>query len=134
MNEKLAQMLLYVAHKLTGDRCNGKTKIHKILFFSDFEAFRLTGQSISGEDYIKYDQGPFLQAVEPTVRKLANRNVADWAPANDRDEIQLTIYAPQIKTDLLSTVETGIIDATVQRFWGQTAAAVSNRSHRIFGL
>ena len=40
MNRKLAQMLLYVAHRLTGDRWNGKTKIHKILFFSDFEAFR----------------------------------------------------------------------------------------------
>jgi hypothetical protein len=134
MNEKLAQMILYVAHKLTGDRCNGKTKIHKILFFSDFDAFRLTGQSISGENYVKYEQGPFLPAVEPTVSKLANRNSANWAPANDRDEIQLELYAPhQIKTDLLSATEIGIIDSTVQRFWGQTAAAVSNRSHRLFG-
>jgi antitoxin SocA-like protein len=133
MNEKLAQMLLYVAHKLTGDECNGKTKIHKILFFSDFDAFRLTGQSISGETYIKYDQGPFLPAVDATVRKLANRNVADWAPPNDRGEIQLNIYAPQIKADLLSVAEIATIDSTVQRFWGQTAAAVSNRSHRLFG-
>ena len=44
MNEKLAQMLLYVAHRLAGDQWNGKTKIHKILFFSDFEAFRQTGK------------------------------------------------------------------------------------------
>ena len=133
MNQKLAQMLLYVAHKLTGDQWNGKTKIHKILFFSDFDAFRQTGQSISGEDYIKYDQGPFLPAVDTTVRKLANGNIADWAQPNERGEIQLEIRAAQIKTDLLSAAEIAIIDSTVQRFWGQTARAVSNQSHRLFG-
>jgi len=133
MNEKLAQMLLYVAQKLAGDRCNGKTKIHKILFFSDFEAYRQTGQSISGENYIKYDQGPFLPAVEPTVQKMTNRNLAAWELPNDSGEIRLALRTTAIKTNLLSEREIAIIDSTISGFWGWSAGAVSNRSHRLFG-
>jgi len=133
MNEKLAQMLLYVAHKLTGDRWNGKTKIHKILFFADFDAYRRTGQSISGEDYVKYDQGPFMTAVEPTVGKMAIRNQGAWSPQNDWGEIQLVPMTPTASTNLLSEQEIAIIDATVARFWGWTGRAVSNLSHQLFG-
>jgi Antitoxin SocA-like, Panacea domain len=133
MNRKLAQMLLYVAHGLAGDRWNGKTKIHKILFFSDFEAYRQTGRSISGENYIKFDQGPFLRAIEPTVQKMAHSNLAAWAPQNEWGEIQLAPRMAEIPTNLLSEQEMAIIDATIQRFWGWTATAVSNQSHRLFG-
>ena len=133
MNRKLAQMLLYVAHRLKGDRWNGKTKIHKILFFSDFEAYRQTGRSISGEDYIKYDQGPFLPAIDTTVQKMSNANLAAWAPPNEWDEIQLIPQRSEIPTDLLTDQEMQIMDSVIQRFWGWTARAVSNRSHRLFG-
>jgi len=133
MNEKLAQMLLYVAHGLAGDKWNGKTKIHKILFFSDFEAFRQTGRSISGEEYVKYDQGPFLPSVDTTVQKMANRNLASWEPPNQWGEIQLVSRTMTPRTDLLSEQEIAIIDSTIKRFWGWTARAVSNRSHRLFG-
>lgn len=132
MNEKLAQALVYVARKLAGDPRNGRTKIHKILFNADFESYRRFGRSITGEDYIKLDRGPFLRAVEPTVRKLAQRNQAEWAPPNERGEIQL-IPKADIGVDLLSQEEIGILDATMKRFWGWSADAVSNLSHRLFG-
>lgn len=133
MNEKLAQMLLYVAHRLADDQWNGKTKVHKILFFSDFEAFRQTGQSISGESYVKYDQGPFLPCLETTAAKMVYRNLAAWEPPNQWGEIRLVLRTDKIKTDLLSRQEMAIIDSTIQRFWGWTARAVSNQSHRLFG-
>lgn len=133
MNRKLAQMLLYVAHRLRGDKWNGKTKIHKIMFFSDFEAYRLAGRSISGEHYVKYDQGPFLPPMEGTVAKLTQANLGAWAPPNEWNEIQLIPQRTEVNTDLLSEEEVAIIDATVERFWGWTARAVSNLSHRMFG-
>lgn len=133
MNRKLAQMLLYVAHRLTGDPWNGKTKIHKICFFSDFEAYRLTGRPISGEEYVKYDQGPFLPSVDVTVTKMFNANLGGWAVPNEWGEIQLIPHRPEIVTNLLSEDELEIIDATIKRFWGWTARAVSNLSHQLFG-
>lgn len=132
MNQKLAQLLIYVAHKLAEDRRNGKTKIHKILFFSDFEAYRQKGTSISGEHYRKYDRGPFLQKLDSTVAKLRTQNRAEWAPINEFKEIRLVPWVP-IDTSLLADWELAIVDSTIARFWGWSAEAVSNFSHRLFG-
>lgn len=132
MNRKLAHMLLYVAEKVEGDPRAGKTKLHKILFFSDFEAFRRTGESISGEHYVKYDQGPFLKPLDSTVNKMANAGLAEWAPANQWLEVRLV---PRAKADvsLLTDLDRQILSSNVKRFWGMSASGVSNLSHRLFG-
>jgi hypothetical protein len=132
MNRKLAQMLLYVAEMVEGDPSAGKTKLHKILFFSDFEAFRKTGESISGENYVKYDQGPFLKPLDSTVNKMSNAGLAEWAPPNQRGEIRLV---PRVKADvsLLTEQDRQILGSNVKRFWGMSASGVSNLSHRLFG-
>ena len=132
MNEKLAQLLLYVAQKVQGDPRAGKTKLHKILFFSDFEAYRRTGKSVSGEHYVKYDQGPFLKPLDSTVSKLSNRGQASWAPPNQWNETRL-VPRGEIDVSLLTDQDRQIVDATVRRFWGLSASAVSNLSHRLFG-
>jgi len=132
MNRKLAHMLLYVAEKVEGDPRAGKTKLHKILFFSDFEAFRRTGESISGEHYVKYDQGPFLKPLDSTVNKMANAGLAEWAPPNEWQETRLV---PRAKADLsiLTDLDRQILSSNVKRFWGMSAGGVSNLSHRLFG-
>jgi hypothetical protein len=132
MNQKLAQMLLYVASRLADDPRNGKTKLHKIMFYSDFEAFRSTGKSISGEDYVKYDRGPFLAAIEPTVKKLSAQRKAAWAPPNEYKEVKL-LPVGEVETSLLSEGERQIIEVAIKRFWGWTADAISNQSHQLFG-
>jgi hypothetical protein len=132
MNRKLAHMLLYVAEMVEGDPRAGKTKLHKILFFSDFEAFRRTGKSISGEQYLKYERGPFLKSLDSTVNKMSNAGLATWAPPNELKEIRLI---PRVKADasILTEVERQILNSNVKRFWGISADGVSNLSHRLFG-
>ena len=132
MNRKLAQMLLYVAAMVEGDPRAGKTKLHKILFFSDFEAFRRTGESISGEHYLKYERGPFLRSLDSTVSKMSNAGLAEWAAPNQWNEIRLV---PRAGADvsLLTELDSQILSSNVRRFWGISADGVSNLSHRLFG-
>jgi antitoxin SocA-like protein len=55
---RFKDLLLYVSAKLGGDPTFGETKLNKVLFFSDFEAFRLRGRSITGAEYQKNKYGP----------------------------------------------------------------------------
>ena len=90
MNQKLAELILFISDQLRDDRYPGfKVKLHKILCRADFAAYRSRGQSITGETYIKYENGPFLQAVDPTVAKLKNAGVAQWAVPDQFNAIRL---------------------------------------------
>ncbi len=52
--EKLANMIIYFAEKTQ----TWKTKLNKLLFYSDFGMFKTFGQSISGFRYAAIDLGP----------------------------------------------------------------------------
>jgi len=54
-NEKLIQAILWFAHNT---RSLGKIKLFKLLFLLDFEHFRLTGRSVTGQEYLAWKMGP----------------------------------------------------------------------------
>jgi len=53
--EKLIQSILYFAHHT---RSLGKIKLFKLLFLLDFEHFRQTGRSVTGQEYRAWKMGP----------------------------------------------------------------------------
>jgi Protein of unknown function (DUF4065) len=55
---KFKDLVLYVAQELADDPTFGETKLNKVLFFSDFEAYRLHGRPITGAEYQKNRYGP----------------------------------------------------------------------------
>lgn len=64
---RFKNLLLYVAKQLADDPTFGETKLNKVLFFSDFEAYRLLGEPITGADYQKNKYGPTARAY-PVMR------------------------------------------------------------------
>lgn len=56
--QKLTELVLYVGAKCALDQHYGVLKLNKILFYSDFRAYRTLGSSITGADYKKYTHGP----------------------------------------------------------------------------
>jgi hypothetical protein len=90
MNRKLAELILFISEELARDRYPGfKIKLHKILCRADFAAYRARGQSITGENYVHFDNGPFLRAVESTVTKMGQAGMARWAVPDQYDAIRL---------------------------------------------
>jgi uncharacterized phage-associated protein len=53
--EKLCQAVLFFAHHTNK---LGKTKLFKLLFFLDFEHFKLVGRSVTGSRYNAWEMGP----------------------------------------------------------------------------
>ena len=65
--EKLAELILYVAEKIQSDRTAGATKLNKYLYFADFSAVRKLGHPITGAEYQRLRHGPAPRRLPPSV-------------------------------------------------------------------
>jgi len=70
---KLTEMIVFFAQELP---CY-KTKMNKLLFYTDFVMFRQNGQSISGARYKAISYGPVPNSFESIFESLAKQNVID---------------------------------------------------------
>lgn len=68
--DKLRELVLYVAGRSRNDPRFGLTKLNKILFFSDFGAYRRTGRPITGAVYQHLPQGPCPHQLLPVLGAL----------------------------------------------------------------
>lgn len=59
--EKLKELMIYIADKCSEDPRFGLTKLAKIICFSDMLHYANYGQSITGQSYIKEKQGPLAK-------------------------------------------------------------------------
>lgn len=57
-DDRLREMILYVADKSTADDNFGSVKLNKILYFADFTAFAVIGRPITGAEYVRREHGP----------------------------------------------------------------------------
>ena len=70
---KLREAILYIASLIPPEQL-GKTKLFKILFFSDFSYFKLHRESITGERYIHRENGP-VPSHNYIVDKMKNNEI-----------------------------------------------------------
>jgi putative zinc finger/helix-turn-helix YgiT family protein len=66
---KLTEMIVFFAHKVQPF----KTKLNKLLFYSDFLHFKKTGFSISGTRYSAIDMGPVPENFNSIFEFVANK-------------------------------------------------------------
>lgn len=72
--ERLKELVLHIADRSLTDPRFGKTKLNKILFFSDFTAYLLFGRSITGATYQHLPQGPCPHQMLPVLAALQEEN------------------------------------------------------------
>lgn len=91
--EKFKRLVHYVIWKAGKRDWFGATKLNKVLWFSDTQAFALTGKPITGATYIREQCGPVPKAIMPVRAELqkegsirvfrqgkVERTTADGAP------------------------------------------------------
>ena len=70
MEEKFKMVLHYMIYKC-GFRNNvGRTVLHKLMYFSDFNYFELYNESITNESYRKLERGPVPIHFESAIEEL----------------------------------------------------------------
>lgn len=67
---KLKELILLICEECRDPDKLGAVKLHKILWFSDGRFFTRTGESITGESYIKKQYGPFSSHLNALVEEL----------------------------------------------------------------
>jgi len=68
--EKFRQLILFVAQESEDDPKFGATKLNKILYFSDFKAFGILGEPITGATYQRLERGPAPREMLPMLREM----------------------------------------------------------------
>ena len=113
--EKFKMVLHYIINKCGFRNTVGRTVLHKLLYFSDFNYYELYEESITNESYRKLERGPvpihFELAVtelmdEDKIRmgkrrlpceKVMNRYFSLKEPENDLKEDELSVINEVIK-------------------------------------
>lgn len=130
--QKLKELILYVAAKCDEDPRFGAVKLNKILFFSDFAAYAKFGRPITGAEYRKYPQGPCPSRMKVIKQEMENgREAYEYInPLDDglRERRLLAWRKPDL--GMFSVDEIAIVDEAIRRWWGRTGTDISEVSHQ----
>ena len=132
--DKLAELILYVADKELTDAPGGATKINKILFFAEWSHIRAHGVPITGAVYQKLENGPAPRRFLPIRDRLIGEDAA-YVRVDDYFGRPLHRLVPKRQPDLsrFSPEELRIVDQVVTALWGKPASEVSGMSHEEMG-
>lgn len=128
--EKFAELLLLLAQKAANDPGFGAVKLHKLVFYSEFRAYRDLGHPISGVPLQNLEHGPAARRLIPVQDDLLEAGFAEIerepTPVGVRKKLVAKRGADQ---SMFSDDELRIIDEVVKDLWGKSATQVSLESH-----
>ena len=132
-DRKFRELVIYIAEKCAGDPTFGATKLNKILYYSDFYAYRVIGEPITGASYQKLSAGPAPREFLPQKKILEDTSRAAFVPQPYFDGVQIRIVPTEgTKPDLsiFQESEMILVDEVIYFLWGKSAVDVSDFSHR----
>jgi len=133
-DEKLGELLLYVAHRLEDDPRGGATKINKVLFFSEFAFMRTHGRPITGVEYQKLDRGPAPRRLLPIRNWLIESGAARLDSSFSYGyPLSRLIPLRDFNRALFSEEEIAQVDEVIEDLRSRTAIQASDMSHREIG-
>jgi antitoxin SocA-like protein len=133
-DEKLKELILFLARESEGDANFGAVKLNKELFYSDFLAYLHHGKSITGHDYIALERGPApkykMQIILGMVRRgeLAIRKHEAFGGVQDR---AFALREPNL--DKFSKDEIQLVHHVVRHCHAKSGKDLSAMSHAFLG-
>lgn len=106
--KRFEEVVLYIAERTKDDPDFGNTKMAKVLFYSDFEAFRELGESITGAEYQAWDHGPYPPKLQSARNMLKNSGRATVVEAQAEFDTERVLPTGQRPSNL---PEYGVDDA-----------------------
>lgn len=132
-SRKLGELMIYISRRSADDPNFGKTKLMKLLAFTDFLAFGRTGEPVTGATYIKLDYGPAPQQALAVIEGLKRQGsvsvVAEQSGSYSRSRL---LAHRDILPGILSEAELAITDEVIDHYRGWNNTALSDESHREF--
>lgn len=131
--ERFKELIVYVVDRCQDDPAFGAVKLNKILYYADFDAYRLLGKPISGATYRKLQAGPapkeLLMARDELVAERRLR--IESRPYFNRTQRRLVLEEREsANPETFSVQEREIIDSVIVFLWPMSAREASDYSHR----
>lgn len=130
---RFKDVVLYVTEALAGDPTYGSTKLNKILFFADTEAWKRLGEPITGAVYQRNHHGPTAVEYPPMVTELQRENLITVRKEriidHDQDRLESTgRVLPNMEQ--FTAEQRAILDEIIEEFRGYTNTEASDESHK----
>lgn len=128
--EKFRELMLYAAERSTADERFGAIKLNKILFFSDFLSYGLTGEPITGATYQRLRNGPApvqLGAMEKEIVRDRDGYLLR-RPYFNRTQ-QVLVAARPANRNRFSVEELDLVNDVIQALAPHNATEASDLSH-----
>jgi hypothetical protein len=129
--EKFKNLVHYVCAKCDDPRTLGATKLNKILWYSELQAFLSLGRPITGARFVKRQFGPVPVAVIPALEELQNEGalaVRDVTYFGKPKREYISLRDPELGE--FSPDEISIVDSVAAIICERhTAGSISEHTH-----
>jgi hypothetical protein len=133
-DDRLTELMLYIAERSKTDPFFGAVKLNKILFRADFLAYRRRRRPITGHPYFRLPEGPAPQVLVKVRKRMIDAGDAKLETAQVFGNQQQRLVAKRSpKIDLFSAEELAIVDDLIDEMADQTASQATADSHRFPG-
>lgn len=126
---KLKETILFVAHQCEGDPTFGSVKLNKILWYSDFDAYRKHGEAITAARYQHQPEGPVLLAMPPIKREMQAEGLVREIQGTQGPTHKRLVALRQPDLSQFSAQEIALVTEYITKFWHVSAKKVSDYSH-----
>ena len=128
--DKIKEMVFYFADKLNP----WKTKLNKLLFYTDFLSFKQTGYSISGSRYRAIPMGPGPNNFDSLFEYLSNKqviqiNYMDFENGDTGSQF-LPFPGRDFNSDILTKSEHAVLEYVANRFKDTSTKEMIDISHK----
>lgn len=129
---RFKELLLYIADKLADDRSFGATKLNKVLFFSDFLAYGLFGEPITGATYQRLEFGPAPKELLSAQAELEQSGDAILVTRRHFNLTQKRLMALRpADVSWFSAKQVALVDDVIEMLRHRSARDVSAFSHDV---
>jgi hypothetical protein len=123
--------VLYIAARTAGDESFGRTKLAKVLFYSDFVAYRDEGQSLTGTVYIRMPFGPFPRDLELVENDLAAHGRAELRyEVEEYEEKRIVAIDTPRPERYFEPWQLQLVDMWIQDVSSASSRRISDLSHQ----
>lgn len=130
---RLRQMILYVASRCSETKFFGAVKLNKILWKADFDSFTARRVPVTGREYLKQKFGPALREMLRVQRDMLADGVIKFEHRDFGDGIveDRTIALTTPDLSLFSDDDLRFVDSSISHYWEMTGSESSDESHGV---
>ena len=129
--EKFKMVVHYIIYKCGFKNTVGRTVIHKMLYFSDFNYYELHKESITNEEYKELDRGPVPIHFEMAITELVKERKIELGtrklPCGKIMNRYFSLKAPEIN---LKNEERALINKVIKELSHMNGKQIGDYSRR----